>query len=92
MDAILANLIAQAIGGAVGGNIGGAISKALSQGGTLNSIIGAIGGVVAGWGLQQAGTLGSSTDIGALVSHLAGGGVGGLILQMAVGFIRNKMA
>jgi len=33
----------------------------------------------------------SGLDIGALASQLVGGGVGGLVLQVVVGLVKNKL-
>jgi hypothetical protein len=96
MSATLVNLIIEIIAGAIGGNGAGSALKDLSLGPVGNSIAGAIGGVGGGQILSAlipalTGAAGT-TDIGALVGQLVGGGVAGAILTAIVGLIKNKMA
>ncbi len=97
-------LIIELIAGAIGGNAAGAAAKNFSLGTAGNSIAGAIGGLVLG---QILGALGigepsmavaegaapaaGGLDIGALLSQVIGGGVGGAVLTFIVGLIKNMM-
>jgi len=90
----LSAILAELIGGAIGGAAGGKAVKDSDLGTAGNLITGAIGGLGGGWittallGLEAT----SGMDIGVLAGQLVGGGVGGLILQVVVGLIKNKMA
>ena len=88
MDPSLVNALISLVSGAVGGNAAGAVSKANSMGPLWNTILGAVGGIGGGQlagavsgleGLGQAGNIGSSAIIGAL-------------LPIVVGLIKKKMA
>jgi hypothetical protein len=92
-------LIIQLISGAVGGNIAGAAMKQYNLGTIGNSIAGLIGG---GVGAQIIGALvggGTGTDlagvggldIGSIIGQIASGGVGGGILMVIVGLIKQAM-
>jgi hypothetical protein len=92
-------LIIQLISGAVGGNIAGAAMKQYNLGTIGNSIAGLIGG---GVGAQIIGALvGGGTgadlggagglDIGSIIGQVASGGVGGGILMVIVGLIKQAM-
>jgi hypothetical protein len=95
-------LIIQLISGAVGGNIVGGVLKNLTLGPTGNTIAGGVGGLVGGFLLPYIGVTGatavtdavnsSGLDIGTIISNVAGGGVGGLILTAIVGAIKNALA
>ncbi len=77
--------------GAVGGNVGGALLKNLSLGTVGNSIAGIVGG---GVGSQILGAVmgpGAAAG-GGMVSQLASGGVGGIVVMAIVGFIKKAMA
>ncbi len=87
MDPSLLNAVISLVSGAVGGNAGGAISKANSMGPLWNTILGALGGLGGGQladvvgglsAMGQAGNVGSSAIIGAL-------------LPIVVGLIKKKM-
>jgi uncharacterized membrane protein YeaQ/YmgE (transglycosylase-associated protein family) len=97
-------LIIEIIAGAIGGNAAGAAAKNASLGTAGNSIVGAIGGLVLGQILAALGLgapgmeategappAGAGLDVGALVGQLIGGGAGGAVLTLIVGFIRNMM-
>lgn len=100
MDVI--GLIIQLVLGAVGGNAGAAVVKNASLGTTGNSIVGAVGGIVLGWLLNKmtggavpvdaAATAEAASNIGAYIRDVIGGGVGGAILTVVVGLIKNSMA
>jgi hypothetical protein len=92
-------LIIQLISGAVGGNIAGAAIKQYNLGTIGNSIAGLIGG---GVGAQIIGALvggGTGTDLagaggldlGSIIGQIASGGVGGGILMVIVGLIKQAI-
>jgi hypothetical protein len=97
----LTAIITQLIGGAIGGLGGGKIIKDSDLGPIVNLIVGAIGGLGGGTLLGSlmggaatattAAPAAASMDIGALVAQFVGGGVGGAILQIVIGLIKNKM-
>jgi hypothetical protein len=93
-------LIIQLIAGAVGGNAAGAALKQYDLGILGNTVAGIVGG---GVGAQIIGALvGGGTepitagagglDIGSLISQIASGGVGGGILMVIVGLIKQMMS
>jgi hypothetical protein len=62
-----------------------------------NSIVGILGGALGGQLLTLIGAGGSgdaagSLDIPSMISNIAGGGVGGGVLMMIVGLIRQAMS
>ena len=87
-------LLIQLVSGAAGGNIAGGLLKNLSQGPLGNTLTGAIGG---GIGSQVANTalgLGGAAslanlDPGAIISQIAGGGLGGGAMMILVGILRQ---
>ncbi len=95
----LTSLLVLAVGGALGGAGGGKAVKPADLGPLGNILAGAVGG--AGGALATCGggilgsllgtAAGSGLDIGALAEQLVGGGVTGLIVQLVVGFVLNKM-
>ena len=92
-------LIIQLISGAVGGNIAGGLLKNLDLGTLGNSIVGIIGGGLGGQLLSMLGVGGAaaastagSVDIASIVTQVAGGGVGGGVLLVIVGLIKNAIA
>jgi hypothetical protein len=99
MDVIV-RLIIEIIAGAVGGNAAGAWVNKLSLGTAWNSILGAIGGVILGQLLHNLG-IGhgavvtaagvSGLDVGAILTQLVGGGLGGGVLTLIAGLLRNTM-
>jgi hypothetical protein len=94
----LTAIITQLVGGAIGGLGGGKIIKDSDLGPIVNLIVGAIGGLGGGTllgslmgGATATAPAAASMDIGAIVAQLVGGGVGGAILQIVIGLIKNKM-
>jgi uncharacterized membrane protein YeaQ/YmgE (transglycosylase-associated protein family) len=103
MEGIIGFII-QIIAGAVGGNVAGAAAKNYSLGTAGNSIAGAVGGLILGQILSALGigepgmvTADGATptaggmDVGALVSQVLGGGVGGAVLTLIGGVVKNMM-
>lgn len=79
------------ISGAVGGNAAGGILKNLNLGVFGNSVAGIIG---AGLGRQlmiAIGVNGAGTDLGAIISQIASGGIGGALVLTLVGIIRSVL-
>jgi len=97
------SLIIQIIAGIIGGNAAGAAVKQNSLGPIGNTIAGLLGGIGGGQllgmivpALSGAMTSGAEAtsggmDITAIIGQLAGGGIGGGILTIIVGLIRQKM-
>jgi len=92
-------LLVQLISGAIGGNAAGAVLKKSSLGTIGNSIAGIIGGglggkllAALGAGGVAAGAAAPGMSLEAIVSDVAGGGVGGAVLIAIIGVIRNAMA
>src|SRR5215469_15070485 len=92
-------LIIQLISGGVGGNIAGAALKQYDLGTLGNSIAGIVGGGVGaqiigallGGGAEGAGAGAGGLDIGSIIGLSASGGVGGGILMVIVGLIKQAM-
>ena len=87
-------LLIQLVGGAAGGNIAGSLLKNSSLGGVGNTVAGGIGGLLGGNILNSA--LGvtkvaaaSGLDIGTIISQIAGSGVGGGVLMVLVGLLKQ---
>lgn len=93
MSGTILDLIIAIIGGAAGGNAIGAALKNVNLGTAGNTIIGAIGGGIGGQVLEHVvpllGT--GSTDAGAIVGQLVGGGAAGAILTAIAGIVKNAM-
>lgn len=79
-------LIISLLSGALGGNLAGVLLKKFSMGTLWNSVVGILGG---GLGAQLLGMLG--IDIGGILGSIAGGGVGGGVLMVIIGLIKNAM-
>ena len=98
MGAILP-LIIQLVAGAAGGNGLAKVMKNFDMGPMLNTAAGAVGGLGGGaltgmLGLGAAATTGDAAggmDIGAIIAQVVGGGAGGGILVVLVGFVKNMM-
>jgi hypothetical protein len=100
MDPFLMNLVIQLVAGAVGGNAAGALLRQFNLGPLGNSVAGIIGGGLGGQFLNAAisasgpapgAVAGGSLDVGALLTQIVGGGVGGGVLLVIVGLIRQAM-
>ncbi len=93
----MVELIISLIAGALGGNVAGGLLKNLSLGTAGNSIAGILGG---GLGSYLLGMMGApvdpaavaNLDIGAIISSVAAGGVGGGVLMAVLGVIKNMVA
>jgi hypothetical protein len=95
MSGTLINLIIQLVSWAIGGNVAGAALKDYSLGTLGNSIAGIVGGGAGGWILSvlvpALAQTASTTDWSAVLGQVASGGVGGAILMIVVGVIKNMM-
>lgn len=92
-SATLVPLIVQLVIGAIGGNAAGAVLKDQSLGTTGNTVAGAVGGLGGGWlaaliPAVAAAAGGNGIDL----QNIAGGGIGGIVLTIIAGFIKNSMA
>jgi len=88
-----AELIIQLVTGAIGGNVAGGLLKKLSLGTLGNSIVGILGGeLLAMLGVADQAQASGGTDLAAIVSSVAGGGVGGGVLLAIIGAIRKAMS
>ena len=90
-------LFIQLISGAAGGNIAGSLLKNSSLGNVGNTLAGGIGGLLGGNILNSALGIGkaaaaSGLDIGTIISQVAGSGVGGGVLMVLVGLLRQIFA
>ena len=95
MSATLINLIIQVIAGVVGGTAAGKRMENADLGGLGNAIAGALGGVGGGQilaALIPALSGAQGVDITSIIGQLAGSGVGGAVLTIVAGMIKNAMA
>ncbi len=89
----LTPLIIQLVIGAIGGNAAGAVLKDQSLGTAGNTVAGAVGGLGGGWlaalipAIAAAAGSGGNFDL----QNIAGGGIGGIVLTIIAGFIKNSM-
>ena len=92
-------LIIQLVAGGVGGNIAGAALKQYDLGMIGNTIAGVVGGGVGaqiigalvGGGADATGAAAGGLDIGSIIGQIASGGVGGGILMVIIGLIKQVM-
>jgi hypothetical protein len=95
MSATLINLIIQIIAGVVGGTAAGSRMENVDLGGLGNAIAGALGGVGGGQilaALIPALSGAQGVDLTSIIGQLAGGGVGGAVLTIIAGMLKNAMA
>lgn len=93
----LISLLITAVSGAVGGNVADAAAPDKSLGGLGNTIAGLIGGAGGHYIVQALGLIstvataaeGAGIDIGSLLANIGGSGVGGAVLTLIVGLIKN---
>lgn len=92
MDAT--SLLIDLISGAVGGNAAGAAMPDKSLGTLGNTIVGLVGGGLGGQILQALlPTLtGGGSDLGGILGNIAGSGIGGGLLMIAVSLLKNALA
>lgn len=97
------NLLISLISGAVGGNIAGAAVPDKSLGVLGNSLSGILGGGLGAYLLQATGLLSHAAaaantvahaggvDLASVLGDIGGGGVGGAVLTLIVGLIKNAL-
>jgi len=91
-------LFIQWLAGAVGGNVAGGLLEKFDLGPVGNTLAGLVGGI---GGCQLLATMapglgaavaGGGLDIVSLASQIAGGGVGGALLMMIAGLVKQALA
>lgn len=95
MDPLL--LVVQILGGSAGGQMAASMLKSLNLGGTGNFLSGMIGGFLGGNVINSAlgvtkSVAATGVDPGVLLSQIAGSGVGGGLMMILVGMIRQVFA
>ncbi len=86
----IVQILIQLVSGAVGGNAAGKAAPKLSLGNIGNTIVGLLGGL---GGSQLLGALNiGSGDVGSIIASILGGGVGGGLLTVIAGFVKNLLA
>lgn len=85
-------IIINLISGAVGGNVAGGLMKKLSLGTMGNSIVGILGGGAGGALLGMLGIDAGASDIAGILGSVASGGVGGGLLMVIIGILKNIFA
>lgn len=91
----IVTLVFSLISGAVGGNVAGALMRDYSLGTAGNSIAGVVGGGVGGWVLGALGAAaagGAGLTLASIVSSILSGGIGGAILMLLIGMVRDASA
>lgn len=87
----IVTLVFSLISGAVGGNVAGALMRDYSLGTAGNSIAGVVGGWVLG-ALGAAAAGGAGLTLASIVSSILSGGIGGAILMLLIGMVRDASA
>ncbi len=96
----LTSVLINAIGGAIGGAGGGKVVKQSDLGPLGNILAGVVGGAGGALATGGGGLLGSllgaasqagGIDLAAMAGQLVGGGITGLIVQVIVGIVLNKI-
>ena len=89
------DLIISLLSGAIGGNVAGAALKKFSLGTLWNSVVGILGGGVGSQLLGMLGVLtggqGGRLDLGNIVGNVASSGVGGGVLMVIVGLVKQMI-
>jgi uncharacterized membrane protein YeaQ/YmgE (transglycosylase-associated protein family) len=99
----ITSIIIDIIAGAIGGNATGAVAKQFNLGTAGNSIAGVIGGVIGGWITTKffggaapvdaaAAAAAATTGIGQILEQGIGGLVGGGVIQVIAGIIKQQTA
>lgn len=96
----LVNLLVTLASGAVGGNVAGAAAPDKSLGALGNTIAGIFGGAGGHWLAQAVGLIGTAAtaaegagiDIGSILANIGGSGIGGAVLTLIIGLIKNAAA
>ena len=91
-SATLVPLIVQLVIGAIGGNAAGAVLKDQSLGTAGNTVAGAVGGLGGGWLAALIPAIAAASGGNGIdLQNIAGGGIGGIVLTIIAGFIKNSM-
>jgi hypothetical protein len=101
MTGIIINLLISLFSGGAGARLAVRLLKNVNLGPVGNLVVGALGGLVGGGAttgslgglLGGASTAAASSgfDIGGLIGSLAGGGIGGAVLTVIVGLLKNML-
>lgn len=92
------NLLISLISGVIGGNVAGKAMPEKSLGTLGNSLSGLLGGGIGGYLLQALSgaaaeavhaTGGTGLDIGSILANVGSSGVGGAILMIVIGLVKN---
>src|SRR5437773_9045819 len=98
----ITSIIIDVIAGAIGGNATGTAAKQITLGPAGNSIAGVVGGVIGGWIIAKlfggaappadaaAAATAVSMNIGQIIEQAVGGLVGGGVLQVIAGLIKQQ--
>jgi len=90
------NMAVELISGAAGGNIAGNLLEKYNLGPLGNSVAGILGGGLGGellgmfMGGAAAPSGGPTIDITSILGHLGSGGIGGVVLMVIVGIIKQR--
>jgi len=103
----IVNLIISLLSGVAGGNVAGAAMKEKDMGALGNTIAGLLGGGAGGYLLQAmdilhksgvadavgntVGAASTGMDIGTILANIGTSGVGGAVLTVVAGLIKNAM-
>lgn len=85
----IATILTSLISGGVGGNIAGSLLKKLNLGPLGNTIAGVIGGGVGGMAMNN--MMGVTDMTSSVLGNIAGSGIGGAVVMIVIGLIRNAM-
>lgn len=99
----MVSVIISLVSGLIGGNVAGAAAPDKSLGAAGNSVTGLIGGGIGGYILQvldlfkkagidpMAAASAHGLDIGQILANVGSSGIGGALLMLIVGFLKNSM-
>ena len=85
----IATILTSLISGGVGGNIAGSLLKKFSLGPLGNTIAGVVGGGVSSMAMSN--MMGATELSTSVLANVAGSGVGGAIIMIVIGLIKNAM-
>ncbi len=91
------SLIIQLVSGAIGGNVAGSILKNLNLGTLGNTLAGIVGGGIgthfleSGLGVARMAS-DAGLDPGQVITQLAGGGVGGGVMMVLMGLVKQAFS
>lgn len=82
-----ASILTSLIAGGVGGNIAGSLLKKLNLGPLGNTIAGVVGGALGGPAVTN--MMGATDMATGLLGNIAGSGVGGAVVMILAGLVKN---